>query len=506
MLTATSQPAQKNLQHQYSSSRRNFLKSFSLVAAGVAIGLPLLPGCKKKTEEDAAMWQELGSSLQGNLMRPFTAGFQQKAAPWALQYNNLSPNGIAECVSREDVRTCILWAKKYGIPIVARSGGHSYGGYSTTTGLMIDMSSMNEVAYNPASMMLRTGGGARNKHVFAVGKTAGVAITHGRCFEVGVAGLTLGGGIGFDMRRNGYTCDKLVETEMVLANGSIVTCNATQNEDLFWACRGGGGGNFGINTSFTFEAFSVGQISVFNIEWDQKIPELLAASQVMIAAAPNTFGLKLAVSVRKEAGINKYKLAILGSFEGNLAGLQQILAPMMAVQLPTNTMMEEAAYWDGQEKISEEGKPEYAHERSRFVNGYLNSAAIQTIVTNLESWPGTSKAATWKFFLMGGAINDHQPADMAIVHRGYTMLSSVELEWTTSDSSQVIASNEQWLTSFHNQMATFTSNNCYQNFIDPHQDNYLQAYYGQNLAKLKLVKAKYDPENLFTYAQAIPIA
>lgn len=486
-------------------SRRHFLKTGSLIAAGLAIGLPWFGSCTKSIEEADAIWNELANNLQGRLLRPDYSGFRKKASPWALQYDNVLPRAIAECVRTEDVQACILWARKYRIPIVARSGGHSYGGYSTTTGLMIDMSLMNQVTYNTGTRLLKAGGGARNRDVFAAGNLHQVAITHGRCFEVGVAGLTLGGGIGFDMRRNGYTCDKLVETEVVLANGEIITCNEHLNSDLFWAARGGGGGNFGIHTSFTFKTFPAGQITVFNIEWDQHIEQLLEASQAMIANAPDTLGMKLGVSVKEESGSRNMTLYILGSYEGGKDGLTQILSPMLSIHTPKSMMMEVKPYWDGQELISEEGDPEYAHERSRFVKGYLDKNAIQTIINNLQSWPGTSRAATWKFFLLGGAIDSKQPEETAMVHRGYTMLSSIDLEWTKNDDSTTIASNEQWLDRFHKQMESFTSSYCYQNFIDPQEQDYLHAYYGQNLAKLKQVKKKYDPQNIFTYGQAIPV-
>src|SRR5690606_34308654 len=107
-------------------SRRNFVKSGSLVAMGLAIGLPWFGGCTKSRDEAEAIWNELSDSLQGTLLRPDYSGFREKAAPWALQYDNVLPRAIAQCISKEDVSTCILWARKHQIPVVARSGGHSY--------------------------------------------------------------------------------------------------------------------------------------------------------------------------------------------------------------------------------------------------------------------------------------------------------------------------------------------------------------------------------------------
>lgn len=486
----------------HNDSRRRFLKAGAIVTAGLTF--QWLSGCSKSEQDLSYIWEELAYNLEGTLLKPNSPGFKQKATPWALQYANRVPQGIALCVSEADISNCILWAKKHKIPFVARSGGHSYAGYSTTSGLIIDVSSMTDIEPLGGDL-IRVSAGARNKNVFKEGKARGIAITHGRCFEVGVAGLVLGGGIGFDMRKNGYTCDKLVETRVVLADGSIITCNENENADLFWACRGAGGGNFGIHTSFTFKTFDVGNITMFNIKWKERIPEVFAAVQEMIKTAPDTFGLKLSISAVKQFDKSVLTLSLLGQLAGPENELKALLAPVLAVHEPTEKTIKYLPYWDAQEEISEEGAPEYAHERSRFVRGEISAAAFQTIISNLEAWPGTSKAATWKYFLLGGEIDKKAPTDMAFVHRGYTMLSSVELEWTKADSNSTVATNEVWLDDFHNQMEAHTSSYCYQNFIDPDQKDYLNAYYGQNLGKLREVKRKYDPENLFRYPQAIPL-
>lgn len=502
MTKTSSQPLQATF-----SSRRSFLKQGALLTAGLAVGLPWFGGCRKTTAAIDGIWDELAGSLQGNLMRPDYGGFAYKAAPWALQYASVLPQGIASCISKEDVQTCLRWAQKHGIPFVARSGGHSYGGYSTTTGLMIDVSPLNKVTLDTATGLLRAEGGARNRQVFDAGRSLGLSVTHGRCFEVGVSGLTLGGGIGFDMRENGYTCDKLVETEVVLANGDIITCNERQNSDLFWACRGGGGGNFGIHTSFTFQPFAVGNITVFNVAWKGgNLARLLRASQRMIASAPNELGMKLGISRTKPGSNNPMTLYVMGSHSaGNRAAVEALLQPMLAVQTPVSTDIREMNYWDGNVFLSEEGSPEYSHERSRFIKNYLSDAAIDTILDRMNTWPGTSRAATWKFFLLGGAIDEKHPDEMAMIHRGYKMLSSIELEWNPEDKNSTLAMAQQWLDNFHQQMLPFASPHCYQNFIDPAETDYLNAYYGTNLTRLKEVKRKYDPQNHFRYPQSIPL-
>lgn len=481
-------------------SRRQFLRTGATLAVGLG-----LAGCAPVPLLRTPRWNELAASLEGTLLRPGDPTFAARATPWALQYAGKTPRGIAQCVSAEDVRTCLQWAQANHVPLVARSGGHSYGGYSTTTGLMIDVSPMTAVAVDEATGIATLGGGVRNKHVYAACRPLSRAVTHGRCKNVGVAGLVLGGGIGFNMRLHGLTCDRLLETQIVLADGRILTCNENENADLFWACRGAGGGNFGIHTSFTFATYPVDMLAVFQIAWTERIAEVFAAVQTMIPSAPNTLGMKLAIVAHKQAGETALTLSLLGQLVGSAAELNELLAPVLAVQKPATSDIQELPYWDGQELLSELGPPEYSHERSRFVPGALSEEAMQAILANLMAWPGTSQAGQWKYFLLGGEVDAYAPADMAFVHRGYAMLSSIELEWQPSDGAAVIAENQRWLAAFHDEMEQYTSPSCYQNFIDPSQENYLDAYYGANLAQLQAVKRKYDPTDLFHYPQSIPV-
>lgn len=489
-------------------SRRQFLQTGSRLVIGVGLGLPSLQwlaGCSPVRPPQTRIWDELAANLQGTLLRPGAPNFAERAIPWALQYGATLPQGIAQCAGEADVQTCLQWAQSHKIPMVARSGGHSYAGYSTTTGLMIDVSSMNSVAIDPSTGVATLGGGARNKNVYAACRPLGRAVTHGRCQNVGVAGLVLGGGIGFNMRAHGLTCDQLLETRIVLADGRTLTCGEKENADLFWACRGGGGGNFGIHTAFTFETFPVDMLTVFEIAWTERIAETFAAIQAMTQSAPNSLGMKMSLVAKKQAGSTGLTLSILGQLAGPVAELNALLAPILAVQQPSTKDIRELPYWDGQEFLSEAGLAEYSHERSRFIMGEISSDAIRTIISNLNAWPGTSVAATWKYFLLGGRIDAIRPTDTAFVHRGYSMVSSIELEWLPSDSGEVVAQNEKWLAAFHDRMEQYTSRYCYQNFIDPSQSGYLEAYYGDNLTRLQTVKRKYDPSNLFHYPQSIPV-
>lgn len=492
------------------TSRRQFLFTSAKAAVGVGIGLhglSWLTGCASDTPTDpSGIWKELEASLTGDLFQPGSFGYFDMAKPWALQYTTVLPSGIAQCANEQDVQACVNWARKHSIEIVARSGGHSYAAYSMTTGLLIDLSKMNAVTYERLTGLATVGGGARNKDVYAALTTPSLAITHGRCREVGVAGLVLGGGIGFNMRAQGLTCDRLRSTRIVTADGTVLTCSETENTDVFWAIRGAGGGNYGIHTEFTFLPFVVNKVTVFELTWLVKQEEVFTTLQQALLVAPNTLGIKVFVTSTTVGSEKVLRVKILGQLLGTPEELAALLQPVYAVEQPAYENIELVPYWDGQAIISEEGAPEYSHERSRFAFSAISAEGITAIFRNMRNCPKTGIGGTWKYFLMGGAINDKQPQDTAFVHRNATMITSIELEWLVSSDGPQPQAALAWLDAFHDEMQQYTSGTCYQNFIDRRQIGYLDAYYGANLPRLMQIKRQVDPTNMFKYAQSIPIA
>lgn len=489
-----------------SHSRRQFLK----YSSGLALSqLPWLSGCVTSTTApgssvDPKAWQELEDHLRGPLLRPGNRGFDALAATWNLRYKAVQkPAGIARCKNAEDVQVCLQWAQAHKLPLVARSGGHSYAGYSTTPGLMIELKLMDELKYDSASGRARVGGGARNQTLYNQLPALHCAVTHGRCSTVGVGGLVLAGGIGFNMRRHGLLIDQLLETEMVTASGKLLRCNAHENAELFWACRGGGGGNFGINTSFTFQTFPVSNVTVFDLTWTTNLDELLPAALELLPATPDDLGCKLSV-FRKAGGV--LGINLLGQLVGGVEAARKLLAPLYRIATPTEIAFKAVEYWDGQKNyLGEDGTPEYSHERSRYAYRPFSAACCRAILKHMRSWPGTHAGTSWKMFLTGGAIAKVAPEATAYCHRSAIAITSIELNWDAHDTPESLAINQAWLNRFHATMAEYTSDECYQNFIDNSQKNYLHAYYGRNLERLVKVKHDVDPGNVFHYPQSIPV-
>ena len=474
-------------------NRREFLSGVAGAVALGAAGVELLAATRRLP------WQALARRLSGRVVLPGDRGYTEFALPQNLRYAVLRPAGIALCKSARDVSSSILWARENGVALVARSGGHSYAGYSSTSGLMIDLREMNSVSLNEGTGVAVLGGGALNGNVFDYFKSRNLAITHGRCPSVGIAGLALGGGIGFNMRAHGLTCDHMIASEIVLADGTIRTL--TGEDDLLWACRGAGGGNFGINTSFALQTFEVGPITVCDLHWDKE-PERVFASLVnALERAPRTLGSK--VSATAPSGSSGMKIQLLVQFAGTPVALREVLADAYAIAPPTGVVTRDQ-YWKAQHVLSEPGHAAYYQERSRFFNQAIDHRAVAVIFDWLRRYPKTAKTADFKLFQTGGRVNDKTPRETAFVHRQSRWLGSIDLYWEQDTPRDTLRRNLAWLSDFYEAIVPIAEGGAYQNFIDPSLTDWKSAYHGSNLEKLEAIKKRVDPTGVFTFPEAIP--
>jgi FAD/FMN-containing dehydrogenase len=474
-------------------NRRGFLRAAAGAAALGVAEVGLLAAVRRLP------WEALARRLSGRVVLPGDRGYGEFALPNNLRYSALRPAGIAMCESARDVSAAILWARENGVALVARSGGHSYAGYSTTSGLMIDLREMNSVSLDESTGVATVAGGARNGNVYDYFSNRNLAITHGRCPSVGVAGLALGGGIGFNMRAHGLTCDQMMASEIVLADGTIRTL--TGDDDLLWACRGAGGGNFGINTSFAFQTFDVGKITVCDLIWDQQPERVFASLVETLERAPRTFGSKISASA--PSGSSGTKIELLAQFAGTPAGLRELLADAYAIARPTGVVTMDP-YWKAQQVLAEPGHAAYWQERSRFFNDPIDHRAVAVIFDWFRRYPKTAKSAEFKIFQTGGRVNDKKPSDTAFVHRQSRWLGSIDLYWEHDTPHDTLQHNLAWLGAFYEAIVPLAKGGAYQNFIDPSLTDWKSAYHGSNLEKLEAIKKRVDPTGVFAFREAIP--
>ncbi len=439
--------------------------------------------------------QALSRSLQGDLVLPGQAAYAQLRLPYNTRFDGIHPRAVALCETAADVEKTIAWARRHGVPFAARSGGHSYGGYSTTTGMVVDVSRMHGVSASGGRAVV--GAGAQLIDVYNALWQHGVTIPGGSCPTVGIAGLALGGGIGFAGRLHGLTCDNVLGLTLVPARGDPLVCNSSAHSDLYWACRGGGGGNFAVVTSFTLRTHPVSNVAWFSVRWPwSDAAAALGAWQDWAPHAPDELFSVFSLS----AG----SVSSGGQFFGAQADLQRLLQPLasagapLRVSVTSGTYMDAVMHWAGCGGLAfpachlrRDGgtlpRSGFA-AKSDYVSRPFSPAAIATALRWIAMGGGSIL-----FDSSGGAINRVAPGATAFVHRG-DLFSCQYLTYS---------GNLGWLRGFHAAMRPYVSGFAYQNYIDPELADWQHAYYGSNLPRLQAVKRRYDPANVFRFRQSI---
>jgi FAD/FMN-containing dehydrogenase len=441
--------------------------------------------------------------VAGRVLRPGQSGFRSASAPFNKRFATTTPSGVVSVASVADVRRAIEWARDAGIDVVARGGGHSYAGYSVNTGLVVDLSALDTVSADGSTGLVTAGGGARMADVYAAIRPHEMAFPLGNGASVGIGGLTLGGGSAATSRKLGLTADTLVQTTIVTADGRLLTCDARENTDLYWACRGGGGGNFGINTSFTFQAHPVSEVSTCVLLWDRAdAPKVLAVLQDIVRHAPDEFSARLGISA---AGGSDPRVSAVGLHLGPSGELRELLDPVLAVARPVHEEIADRTFWEAKDYLAHETAAGAFAVRTSFATEPLPDDAIATILAWIERWPGSDNpdGCGVALFAWGGAINRVAPADTAFAHRDGLFLVSMDTAWAEHDDPATVDANLRWLACLREAMAPYVSAGAYQNFIDPDLPDWRTAYYGANYPRLVEIKERVDPEGFFTFAQGI---
>jgi hypothetical protein len=471
-------------------NRRRFLGAVAVGAVATACsptptGSP--PASTKPTITQAPVppdWNALRAQLPGGLVLPGDSGYEQAAQSYNPRFDDHRPAAIARCTSTADVQRCVETARNARMPIAARSGGHSYAGYSSPdNGLVVDLSPMADIKVDNNQAVV--GGGARLMEVYAALASAGRALPAGSCPTVGIGGLTLGGGIGVTARKFGLTCDKLVAAQVVTADGKQQTVDGG---DLLWALKGGGGGNFGIVTSFTFATEPAPDITVFSLEYASA--DVVGAWQDWIGQQPDELWSNCVVSAGSPPSCR-----IGGALIGTEAQCKQLLKSLPRA---SEILIQGKGYLDAMQYFGGCSQRSAAQCRPRAVGGQLGreSFTASSRIINEKLDPGAlvdllSGRSRLDVLLdsLGGAVGRVAPGDTAFPHR--KALASAQIY--SSGSAQDVAEVRDGL----------PGNTGYVNYIDPTMPDWATAYYGDNLPRLRKVAAKYDPDKVFTFAQAV---
>ena len=500
-------------------SRRDLLRAGALGAAGVVAagaGWELLAG-SAEPQTKAGDLKDLQKKLKGRLLLPGDPDFLKESAPANGRYRSIRPIAVAECLNEADVVTAINWTRENGVPLVARGGGHSYAGYSTTTGLMLSLKPMHSVSIDRQQATASCEGAALNKNFYERTKGGPLFLPGGTCLGVGIGGLALGGGIGYQTHWAGLTSDHMLSSRIVTASGELLTLSPTENADLFWACRGGAGGNFGINTAFTFSLVEKPeQVTWYRYDWRgaDAATAVLDTFNNLIAKAPaalNAVAAATAVPVGAGGPREAIEVFSRGQYIGPPEELHDLVQPLIAAAgTPVKSELRPIDFWDVVAMTSSTEPPSHGFgDVSRYAAAPIPESEVVKLVDLLADCPSRSdddNGSIWSLGWVGGPVVDAVArTETAYVHRGMSTLLRPTTVWSDDAPASVADGLNAWTNSVIATIAASTPNESYQNFPNRMITDWQEEYYAENFPRLVSVKAKYDPQNLFQNTQSIPV-
>ncbi|EGX59477.1 lipoprotein [Streptomyces zinciresistens K42] len=470
----------------------------------------------------AADWPALARDLDGTLVRPGDAAWKTAHQLYNTRFDSLKPAAVAYAAHADDIRTTLAYARARRLKVAIRNGGHSYAGWSSGDNrLIVDVSRLARVRVSGGTAV--TGAGAKLIDVYRALAAKGVTIPAGSCPTVGVSGLTLGGGHGVTSRAYGLTCDSLTRATLITADGKQLTADATTHEDLFWALRGAGNGNFGVVTELQFHTHPAPQAVTAYLSWPwSKAAALIRAWQEWGPSQPDEIWSSLHLANRAGGtptiSVTAFSLGTYRELQNavdRLAGGPGGPGPARAVSLERRSYEESLEVYAGCSSFATDaqchlpgttpgrtpqgalGRETYA-AKSDFFDRSMSAAGIRALTRRMESVGGGSGSVA--LTALGGAVNRVSPTATAFVHRRSRMLAQYVASWRPGTSG---ATARSWLASAHGAMRPYASGAAYQNYTDPDLKDWRTAYYGDAAPRLAKLRKRYDPEGFFSHPQAL---
>lgn len=454
---------------------------------------------------DPSVFTALSGAFSGDVLTPTSPGYDEARSIWNGMIDK-RPSMIARCMNTADVVRCVQFAKSHNLLLAVRGGGHNIAGNATCDGgMVIDLSPMKAVHVDPAARTATAEPGVTLGEYDAATQAHGLATPLGINSTTGIAGLTLGGGFGWISRKYGLTIDNLISVEVVTANGEVVTASETENADLFWGIRGGGG-NFGIVTKFTYRLHQVGpevcsglivhpmadakKLLTFYREFVETLPDDVTIWVVLRKAPPLPFlpaewhGKEILVFAALCAGD-------MASGEAALKPLRDFGNPIADVIGPHPFVGFQQAF----DPLLTPGMRNYwkSHDFDEMTDGMID-AAIDA-VSNLPS-PHTE----FVFAQMGGATSRVESGATAYRDRTMKFVMNVHGRWETAAEDTACVA---WCRQIFDAMTPYSTGGVYVNFLTAEEGGRVKEAYGSGYDRLVTLKRKYDPTNLFRLNQNI---
>ena len=448
-------------------------------------------------------FDDLAAGLRGDLVTRESADYDEVRAIFNAMIDK-KPAAFARCVDATDVQTCVNYARDNGVPLAIRGGGHNAGGLGLVDdGLVIDLSPMRGIRVEPKKQTIRVQGGCRWGDVDHAGHPYGLTVPAGIISTTGCGGLTLGGGLGHLSRKYGLTIDNLLEADVVLADGSMVVASADENSDLFWALRGGGG-NFGVVTSFLYKAAPVKNIFGGPTLWSlDRTEEIMKWYREFILQAPEELtGFFAFLTVPPGPPFPEHlhlkkMCGVVWCYSGDMAKAEELFAPILALKpdLPGVGEMPMPALNSAFDPIYPPGHQWYWRA------DFFKELTDESIVEHAK-WGAAmpTMQSSMHLYPIDGAVHRVAEGDTAWSYREANwagVIVGVDPDPANKDMLR------DWAVGYWDAIHPFSSGGAYINFMMEEGQERVQASYRGNYGRLAKIKAKYDPNNLFRVNQNI---
>jgi FAD/FMN-containing dehydrogenase len=444
---------------------------------------------------DRASIEAFRSVFCGDALLPGDAGYDSARRIWNASIDK-HPGLIARCSDAADVVRVVKFSRANNLVVAVKSGGHNVAGRALCDdGIVIDLSAMNRVSVDPERRTVRVQAGALLSDVDRETHPHGLAVPTGVVSKTGIAGLTLGGGVGWLVRKYGLTCDNVLSCEVVTAEGEIVAANAGTNADLFWGLRGGGG-NFGIVTSFLYRAHPVSTVlgGVIAYARDQAAAMLRYYRDFMPAAPDELTAYAGLISMPDGTPA----VGVMLCYFGDLAEGERVLKPLRAFGSPLFDAVRPMPF-PMMQKLVDETSPDgtYNYWRSTFIRD-LSDEVIDLIIEHGNRMESRLSRIVIQFF--GGAAGRVGPAETGFAQRQSEYNVGIETQWTDAAESE---KHIGWTRILSDALKPYSSNGYLVNFLGDESRELVRAAFGSNYQRLVELKTKYDPTNFFSLNQNV---
>jgi FAD/FMN-containing dehydrogenase len=442
-----------------------------------------------------AVRQELGTDLRGEVVLPGQRGYDTARTVFNGMIDR-RPLAVVRPVDAADVVRCIGFARRHGLPLSVRGGGHSVAGNAVSDdAVMLDLSGMKGFQVDPASRTIRAEPGLTLAEFDHATQAFGLATTLGVVSTTGIAGLTLGGGLGWLNGRYGLACDNLISAEVATADGRLLRASAVQYQDLFWGIRGGGG-NFGVVTSFEFQLHPVGLVLAGGLSYPLEMaPQVLRFYDEFVKAAPDALSTAASVAL---GPTGEPAVSIAVCYSGPIEQGERLLRPLRRFRQPVDDRIQPMPYAMLQ-SARDEGYP--AGRLHYWKSGWLrepSDAAIETMMRFLPQLPSSASGVGLQ--QMHGVASRVAPSATAFAHRAEQYDFLILSQWSDPADTE---SNLEWTEALFAAMQPHMEESVYVNNLGEEGQGRIRAAYGDNYPRLTALKTSYDPDNLFRVNQNI---